>query len=168
MICPSCSHDNIAGSEICEECGHDLAGLDLPSPSTGLQRHFLEDTLGELPMDHPANLSINASVADAIEAMRAHGVGCVLVFDQDRLAGIFTERDLLTKLAVEQQDLHKLGLREVMTPEPALLHEVDTIAYALNRMSVGGFRHVPVVRSDRPIGVVSIRDVLHYICTKLA
>ncbi len=167
MICPSCTYDNFAGLEICEECGHDLAGLDLPSPSAGLQRHFLEETLGELPSDHPANLSIDASVADALEAMKTHFVGCVLVFDQNRLAGIFTERDLLTKLSAEEQELTKLKLREAMTTDPAVLHEEDSIAYALNRMSVGGFRHVPVIRANRPIGVISIRDVLHFIAAKL-
>ncbi len=153
--------------EICEECGHDLAGLDIPSPSGGLQRHLLEDTLHEMPMDHRANLSVESTAADALEAMKKYRVGCVLVFDHGRLAGIFTERDLLTKLDPEHPDIQNVKLGEVMTHDPALLLEEDTIAYALNRMSVGGFRHVPVLRADHPIGVISIRDVLHYITSKI-
>jgi CBS domain-containing protein len=55
-------------------------------------------------------------------------------------------------------------LREVMTPHPVVLHEDDTLAFALHQMSIGEFRRLPVVRSDgTPVGVVSIKDILRYI-----
>ncbi|MBI4467976.1 MAG: CBS domain-containing protein [Acidobacteria bacterium] len=168
VICPSCSTDNIPGSETCEECGQDLSGPDIRSDCAGFDRQLLADTLQVLPLDHLAALGVEASVADAVRSMKDLGIGCILVFDSHRLAGIFTERDLVKKIKPELEDLEQLKLRDVMTPDPAILHEEDTIAYALNRMSVGGFRHVPVLRANNSVGLISIRDVLHYIATQIS
>jgi CBS domain-containing protein len=93
--------------------------------------------------------------------MREHHVGCVLVVDGDRLAGILTERDLLLKM-------ENIGLDEpvarLMTPDPETLQLDDPIVWALNRMSVGGYRHVPLVDPDgRPVGILSVKDIVHSI-----
>ena len=94
--------------------------------------------------------------------MREHRVGCVLVVEDARLVGILTERDLLLKL--EQGGLDQ-PLRLLMTPEPEVLKADDPIVYALNKMSVGGFRHVPLVDAERrPVGVISVKDIVDYIC----
>jgi len=109
----------------------------------------------------PLALPPTASVRDAVRMMREHRVGCVLVVEADRLVGIITERDLLLKLETAEPER---PLRELMTPEPEALALDDPIVYALNKMSVGGFRHVPLVDSDRrPVGVVSVKDIVDYI-----
>jgi CBS domain-containing protein len=146
---------------------HPLRDLDVPRPTDGLQKHMMEDGVKVLRLTHPVNVSVDESVARAIELMKEHHVGCTLVLDGEKLAGIFTERDILFDLAGTDKDPARLTMRDVMTPDPVRLLEDDTIASALNKMSVGGFRHVPVVREgDVLVGVVSIKDILSYICQK--
>jgi CBS domain-containing protein len=164
MICPCCGHDNLPGAETCEQCLHDLMGLDLPGPKAGLQKHLMEVTVAELPLSHPANVSADDPVLTAVELMRLHHVGCALVLGGEKLRGLFTERDALLKLAGTQKNLTETRMREVMISDPVVLRESDTMAVALHKMSIGGFRHLPVVREDMtPVGVVSIRDILRNI-----
>ena len=109
----------------------------------------------------PLALAPDDSVEAAWHLMREHRVGCVLVVDAGALVGILTERDLLMRV-----DGHRSwrSIREVMTPDPETLSPDDPIVYALNKMSMGGFRHVPLVDADgHPVGVVSVKDVVDYI-----
>ena len=100
----------------------------------------------------------------AIEAMNEHRTGCVLVAEHDRLVGVFTERDVLTKVAAQGLSIDETAVEEVMTRDPEWLTLDDGIAYALNMMSVGGFRHIPLVDDElRPAGVVAMRDIVDFI-----
>ncbi len=163
-VCPSCGYENLPGVEVCEACLHDLMELDLPQPREGLQKHLMEDPIRVLPLKPPVVVSADDSVARAIELMKEHRIGCVLVVQEGKLVGIFTERGALLQLAGSSADLNALRMREVMTPDPIALREEDTLAFALHQMSLGDFRRLPVIRSDgTPVGVVSIKDVLRYI-----
>ena len=109
----------------------------------------------------PLGLHPDDSVEAAWRLMREHRVGCVLVVDDGALVGILTERDLLLRVDTPGS---ARPIREVMTPDPETLSPDDPIVYALNKMSVGGFRHVPLVDADgHPVGVVSVKDVVDYI-----
>ena len=88
-------------------------------------------------------------------------VDAVLVVDHGRLVGIFTERDALLKLAGKSLIGKTIG--DVMTRDPVVLREDDTVAVAINKMAVGGFRHIPLVAWGRPTGIVTARDVFHRI-----
>jgi len=108
-------------------------------------------------------MSPSDSVRTAIERMNEGRVGCVLVEDDHRLVGIFTERDVLTKVVGSALDIDRTTLSQVMTVDPESLSPDDRVTFALNRMSVGGFRHIPLVDEDgRPVGVVSMRNVVDY------
>lgn len=114
-------------------------------------------------LQEPVWVEATASIRDAVAVMNRRGVGCVLVVEEDRLAGIFTERDLLRKV-VTGRDLDATPVGAVMTPEPECLTLDDGIAYALNMMSDGGFRRIPLVDGDgRPAGVVTMRNIVDYI-----
>ncbi len=166
MLCPSCGHDNLPGAELCEQCLQDLMGLDLPQPKEGLQKRLMEDPIRALLLRPPVILSPEDSVGQALELMRRHRIGSVLVVEEGKLVGIFTERGALLHLVGASGDVNALRMREVMTPHPVVLHEDDTLAFALHQMSIGEFRRLPVVRSDgAPVGVVSIKDILRYIFT---
>ncbi|GBC77949.1 Arabinose 5-phosphate isomerase KdsD [bacterium HR08] len=166
MLCPSCGHENLPGVEVCEQCLHDLMGLDLPQPKAGLQKHLMEDPIRRLPLRPPVMVSPDDSVGRALDLMRQHRIGSILVVEEGKLVGIFTERGALLQLVGTSADVGTLRMREVMTPDPVVLHEDDTLAFALHQMSIGEFRRLPVVRSDgRPVGVVSIKDILRYIFT---
>jgi CBS domain-containing protein len=104
-----------------------------------------------------------ASVRSAIACMNQHSAGCVLVEDQGRLVGIFTERDVLTKIVGTNHDIDRMTVETVMTPDPEALRPDDRVTYALNKMSVGGFRHIPLVdEQGHPVGMVSMRNVVDY------
>jgi CBS domain-containing protein len=96
--------------------------------------------------------------------MKEYRVGCVLVEKEGRLLGIFTERDILTKLVGTGYDPAKVQVDEVMTRDPETLTSDDPIAFAMQRMSVGGFRHVPLVDPNgRPVGILSVKDIVDYL-----
>ena len=101
--------------------------------------------------------------------MCEHHVGCLLVVDDSGdLVGIFTERDVLNRFSA---DLSRLPdpVGEFMTANPTTVSQDDSIAYALHAMELGGYRHLPVVDTDdRPIGIISVRDILRFLCVRFA
>jgi CBS domain-containing protein len=104
-------------------------------------------------------------VSEAMRAMQGEHRGCVVVSEDgtpnSRLVGIFTERDVLFRIVDRGRNPATLPVGEVMTQDPETLPEQATIAHVLNMMSVGGFRHVPVVDDQgRPSCIVSVRDVV--------
>jgi len=109
----------------------------------------------------PLVLKPSATVREAIELMASENVGSVVVVDDDmRPIGIFTERDLLMKVCARGLDPGEVRIEEVMTRDPIVVRESDTARKALEIMLHFGFRHLPVVDSEgRLVGVVSIRDV---------
>ena len=126
-----------------------------------LDQRMIREPIRLLNPPSPLGLPPGAPIADAIQMMREHRVGCVLVVEGGQLVGILTERDLLLKL--ERADRGH-AVRDLMTPDPEVLSPDDPIVYALNKMSVGGFRHVPLVDDvGRPVGVVSVKDIVDYI-----
>jgi CBS domain-containing protein len=104
------------------------------------------------------------TVREAVKKMADGSVGCVLIEEGGRLVGVFTERDVLTRIVAQGVDAARTRVDEVMTADPECLSLDDGIAYALNKMSVGGFRHIPLVdEADRPTGVVAMRNIVDYI-----
>jgi CBS domain-containing protein len=100
-------------------------------------------------------------VCEAARLMKEHNVGALLVLDeQRRLTGIFTERDGLFRVLAGKHDVRTMQVKDAMTRNPKTVHPDKAFGYALLMMFDGGFRHVPVVENGRPIGVVSARDAL--------
>jgi CBS domain-containing protein len=136
-----------------------LAGEE--RPPRVLDQRMIREPIRVLEPRTPLALPPSANVRDAVRMMREHRVGCLLVVEGGRLVGIITERDLLLKLDAGDPERN---VRELMTPDPEVLTLDDPIVYALNKMSVGGFRHVPLVDSaNRPVGIVSVKDIIDYI-----
>ncbi len=101
----------------------------------------------------------SASVRDAAMTMAERRIGAVLVVEDGRLVGIFTERDVVTRVVARGGDPDRTTLGEVMTPDPDTIGPDDSVAYALERMSQAGYRHLPVIDGGELIGIVSIRDL---------
>ena len=108
----------------------------------------------------PVTASAEITVASAARLMREHRIGALLVIQEGRLAGIFTERDALFRVIAEGRDPAKTRVGEVMTANPRTIAPDRPFGHALHMMHEGGFRHVPVVDDGRPLGVVSSRDAL--------
>ena len=87
-----------------------------------------------------------------------------MIIEGDTLTGIFSERDVLYKLVGKKHLLHTIQTKKVMTPRPVTLNLDDSIRFALHQMSVGGFRHIPIVSPNQPQRIISARDVLGYVC----
>ena len=140
----------------------DLSQLGGREPGTrALDQRVLREPIRLLNPRQPFTLPPSSPVRDAIQLMREHRIGCVLIVTDGRLAGILTERDLLLK--VEAADRAR-PVADLMTADPEVLAPDDPIVYALNKMSVGGFRHVPLVDAERrPVGIVSVKDIVDYI-----
>lgn len=125
---------------------------------------ILTKPIRALKLRLPVTVKKDVSVRDAVKDMVENGVGCVLIEENDRLLGIFTERDILTKVIRKKLDLDATSVETVMTHDPECLSPESGIAYVLNKMSVGGFRHVPLVDDrGRPFGVVAMRNIVDYI-----
>lgn len=164
MICPNCGHDNLPGSEACSRCLQDLTQLDRPMAQNRVERSLMEDPVHALQPRAPVIILPSATVRRAVEVMLKENLGALLVVDEDgKLVGILSERDLLTKVAGLATSYDALTVREVMTPKPETVTAEDKLAFAVHKMDVGGYRHVPVVEEGRPTGVLSARDLLRHI-----
>ncbi len=163
MICPACHTDNIPGADSCDSCGQDLSNLVLPTAESDFEEHLMNDPLSVISATEAPSVSPADPVALAIHIMQTRGVECVVVKDKGKIVGILTERDILMKAAGERVDLNAVAVRRMMTPDPVILRDDDTLAVALHKMSVGGFRHIPLVSADRDALVVSIQDVFRHV-----
>ncbi len=114
--------------------------------------------------NHITAFGPGTSIEQAMRQMAELAVACVLVTDGDRLLGLFSERDVLNKVADRFEQIKNHSVTEVMTPEPMVVHEIDSIASALNLMAVHGFRHVPILNVDEKlVGIVGPRRVSNYL-----
>ena len=164
MICPRCGFDNVPGSDACGRCLLDLAPLDQPAGHDRVQSSLMADPVHKLNPRPPVTVPLSAPLWQAIAAMLAAEVGTVLVVDGDgRLVGIFSERDLLTKVAGLHADYRGLPVRDFMTPNPETVTADDPLAVALHKMDLGGYRHLPVVQGGKPVGMISVRDLMRHI-----
>ena len=161
MLCPTCDADNIAGEDLCQNCGMDLAGLEAEAWGLDAKDPVLARPLVDLPLKDPIVLPATATVSEAIELMQARSEGCVLVNDdKGKLSGIVTEHDVTTRVAARGRDPSRTQLEKVMTPNPVTLQKNDPLAWAMHRMGVDGYRHLPVLDEQKVVGFLSIRTVL--------
>ncbi|MFQ6616411.1 MAG: cyclic nucleotide-binding/CBS domain-containing protein [Fidelibacterota bacterium] len=117
--------------------------------------------LGEMVVvDEKENLEM------VIDTFQSRRVACVLVTRKEKLTGIFTERDVTLKLVGRGLDLSREKVADFMTSSPESLKMDDPIAFALNRMTDGGFRHVPIVDgAGRPVGLVAVLDIIRHLAS---
>jgi CBS domain-containing protein len=113
--------------------------------------------------DDPLAVSGDATVGDVMQLMRAQKGSCVLVCNDDgSLAGIFTERDALRWMA--EAGSTTTNIREVMTADPAKLEAKTPVGHAIEMMSEGGYRHLPIVDdAGVPTGIAAVRGIVHYL-----
>jgi len=138
--------------------------LDEPAEPRAFDEEMLTAPISILEPRTPVIVEPQAPALEAITLMQTHRIGCVLVCRADKLKGIFTERDVLADVVGRGIDPAKTPVRKLMTANPEYLRPTDSIAYALNKMSVGGYRHVPLVDNARvPVGVISVKDLVAYI-----
>lgn len=124
--------------------------------------HLDTETVRHLRPSEPTCVGPEVSVGEVLRRLRESRRGSILICEDGKLAGIFTERDALKLLAAEA-DL-ELPIKTVMTTNPACLSVDDTVGAAIQKMSIGGYRRLPVVDSDgSPVGVIKVGKILRYL-----
>jgi len=115
---------------------------------------------------HVAN--IGEDIATVSEKMGSLNEGAVLVFDQNRLAGIFSERDLLRKVISKGMNPASVKVEDVMTRNPITVTTETHVRDCVRLVREKGFRHLPVVDDKgTPVGIISTRDFLQFIVDAL-
>ena len=99
------------------------------------------------------------TIAEAVAEMNRHRIGSIVVLEHGRLAGIFTERDVLRRVIAEQRDPQTTSVATVMTLRVATIAPEATVEEAMRTFSEQGCRHLPVVRGQWVYGVLSIGDI---------
>ena len=136
---------------------------DPTAPSNELEA-YLKDPITTLSTVDIVTIGSSATLQEAVDLMNSKRIGALLVVDSGNIAGIFTERDVLTKIVGRQLKLADHKVADYMTKDPETLPETAIVAFALNKMVVGGFRHVPIVDKDgNPAGIVSMREIMDHL-----
>lgn len=168
QVCPYCDHEVIEGADECEACGQPLTEFNLPVPASPLERALLSDRVKLFQGRQPLIVSPTMPVREVLRLMVDNKVGCVAVTEKKKLVGIFTERDVLLKLGERAAELGSHPVSEFMTAQVESLPPTAKIAFAVHRMDLGGYRHIPVTGPEgEPTGIFSVRDILAYVTRKL-
>jgi CBS domain-containing protein len=165
--CPSCGYRNMEGADECSNCGVDLTNLDAPRPQTAVEAVLMKRTIASLNLDPPRTIASDQPLADAIKIFADEGRVLLSVVDREtaKLVGVLSVRDLMTRVGARYKPALKRPVRDFMTSRPETLPPDAPVAFALNRMDVGGYRHVPVLdaQTDRLVGLVGTKDVMRLI-----
>ena len=168
MECPCCSFDNLPGVDQCACCGADLTDPGvLEEKQSEIERDILSRPLGDLAARNYIEVHTDASVRETAGRLIKNRCPCAIVVERDRIVGIFTERDILMRLANQFDALADAPVRDYMTADPVTLRHGDAVVFGLNRMMVGDYRHIPIEKDGKLSGVVSVRDVLRYLAQRL-
>lgn len=146
--------------------GEQSAASEKPSvviAKTTSSRKAREDSVSSMETDDYVCISPATSLAKTIEAMKEDEGGCAIVCDEDgSVVGIFTERDLLTKIIGQDVDLNT-PVSNLMSPVVATLTRAATIGDAVAIMNEKGYRNIPLVKNDKLAGSISVFDVIGYL-----
>ena len=166
--CPYCNATNIVGVDFCEQCGQSLIDLHLSEPATEVERAILNDRVDILEPRPVITASPADTVDQVLQLLSANRIGCVLVAEQSRPIGIFSERDAVLRIGGDVDEVRERPIADFMTPKVQTLQLDAKIAFAIHMMDVGHYRHVPIVRDDGTlVGIISVRDILRYLSERM-
>src|SRR5690349_8665951 len=137
-----------------------------PEMSGGM-RTLMITQVQDLPPRAHASVDVGDPMWKVVDAMKSKGRGAVLVEEAGRLVGIFTERDLVSRLDHDDALWSHVIVRDVMTPHPTVIRREDSVAEALRLLVQGRRRHLPIVDDKgKVLGLLSVRDILTYVASK--
>ena len=169
MRCPSCGHENIEGDGRCAQCLHTLHHVPIPKKKNdNIKDAMMSAPISELITGEDLLVAMTTDTIDkVVKIFQEQGKNCVVVYQKKKLVGILSNRDILWKVSGQYKDLSKVKVEDVMTPNPEYVMPDDPIAFVVNKMAMGGFRHVPVINEDgQPISIILIKDVLAYLANR--
>lgn len=129
-----------------------------------LERALAEEEIGTIRHEPFLTIPPTMPVHEAVDQLARLHVACLLVAENSKLVGVFSERDVLAKAALEYEDVKDMPVSEFMTENPIYVYETDSAASALSVMAVCGYRHVPVVDlNDNLVGIISPQRVTEFL-----
>ena len=137
------------------------AGQQRVAQTEGLRR-VRDDKVNLMHTDDYVRIEPSTPLHQAIEVMKQDEGGCAIVCDGDQVVGIFTERDLLTKIIGEEIDLNA-PVSSWMSTTVSTLTPDDTIGNAVDLMHFKSFRNIPLVKDGKLVGSISVFDVISYL-----
>ncbi len=128
-----------------------------------IEMSLVEDSISNLDYDPPLMTDPNTSLRQAIQILREQKHGCLLICEDEKLLGIFTERDILMKILKNNEKLDQ-PVRQFMTTHPVTIQTKDPVAKAIKLMRKGGYRHIPILDDMEKItGILSVKNIVHYL-----
>jgi CBS domain-containing protein len=132
--------------------------------ATTLAQSLRADPVSRLPLRPVCSVDVSTPIDETLRCMVDRRTGCALVTEGGQLVGIFTERDFVDRVVTTDPVDVARPIGGVMTPAPKTIKDSDSIQNAIEVMEGGGYRHLPVLGEDaRPTGVLSVKDVVHYL-----
>lgn len=129
---------------------------------------ILCQSVGVLNPQDPVTVREDTDLDEVIQILKVKKSGSVIITNNRKVSGVFTERDVVLKVIDEGYNLKETEVSKVMTRNPQTIGMTDSLAYALNLMSHGGFRHLPIVTEDgEPVGMLSVKDIVDFISFKM-
>jgi 2-oxoglutarate ferredoxin oxidoreductase subunit beta len=166
------SPDGLPDDTVIEESSGHPVPLAGASPVPRIVEKSLEkDLVSVLARRKHVVAKPETKVGEVLKQLVDQRVGCAVIVGnaEEKVVGIFSERDALLKLNTEFANLKDRPVSEFMTKNPETLQANAKIAFAVQRMDLGGYRHVPIVDDQgRLQGVISVRDILNYLTDRLA
>lgn len=123
----------------------------------------MEDRIESLVPREPLIAAPDTPVRRVLEQLVARSVGCAVIVSHHEVVGIFTERDVLDRLNVDAAELGGHPVSEFMSSPVETVGLDDRVAFALHKMDLGGYRHLPVLSEGRITGYISVRDILTHL-----
>ncbi len=167
--CPSCGYSNIEGEDRCTQCLHTLHHVHIPKKKLdNIQSAMMSAPISDLVTGDDLLVTATTDSLDkVVKIFQEQKKNCVLVYKNQKMVGILSNRDILWKVVGKQKDLSKVKVGDVMTPNPEYVMPDDPIAFAVNKMAMGGFRHIPVIQEDgKPVSIILIKDVLDFLARR--
>jgi CBS domain-containing protein len=130
---------------------------------TDLRKSLKSEQIQSLKLRPPLTVNRSSSLKDVLAQMKEEKKGYAVVTDHKKVLGIFTERDILTRVIEQKTDLN-VPIEKVMTANPRVLKTIDSVADAIRLMSEGSYRHIPLVDENENImGLLGVRDLIQYL-----
>jgi CBS domain-containing protein len=168
-VCPYCGCENIRGDDECADCGQPLDDTHLAPPTSEIERSLLGDRVSALVPKRAITVDATTPLGEVLKRMVEHKIGCVVVAEGSQPIGIFSERDALCRINTAAAESASRPIADFMTPRPQTLLADAKIAFAVQRMDLGGYRHLPIVdRGGELVGIISARDILRHLTDAMA
>ena len=166
--CPACKAKNIEGVDVCAQCGQPMGDLALRTPTNRIEKSLVEDSVSALRPQAPIVVQHDQPVSTVLKFMLDKKIGCVFITQDNKIVGVFTERDALNRINAAI-DAHKdKPISEFMTPDPKSLGSDANLAFAVRMMDQGGYRHILILDGEgNPEGVTSVRDILGFVAERM-